>query len=278
MRDNSGATLPNQKRARLSAQLLLAQLLLILLSVPNQLAAQTQIAPGSTAQNHLYLPLALNRSGVPRYESIRTVPPSLQPAADVHGDVNLALRGYGPTTAELGLVNINGPTDSDAPQLSGLFFPQRRPQFIATHRVNKWDWNCGENGCRTEPITWRDVTLLSLNTTPNEPIFIPTRRAQIMAGAYIAMVLYAAEERITLVYTRDDTPAFGYVVHLENVQIDAELLTLYQASNAAGRTRLPALRNNQQIGVAAGETIKVAIRDTGRFMDPRSRKDWWRGY
>lgn len=241
---------------------------LILSSAPTPLAAQTQ--------SNLYLPLALNNSGVPRYETIPSIPPALEPAAAINGDVNLALRGYVSTAAELALVNINGPADSDAPQLGGLFFPQRRPAFVAAHQVNRWD--CGENGCRGEPIDEREVTLLSLNTAPHKPIFIPTRRAQIMTGAYIAMVLYAAEDRIMLVYTRGDTPAFGYVVHLENVQIDDELLTLYQSNNAAGRVQLPALRNNQQIGVAAGASIKVAIRDTGQFMDPRSRKDWWRGY
>lgn len=243
-------------------------LALSILSTP--LAAQ--------AQNNLYLPLVSNNTGTPRYETIPVIPPALEPAAEINGDINLALRGYVSTGAKLALVNINGPTDSDAPQLGGLFFPQRRPAFVAAHQVRQWDWDCGKNGCPSKPIDERDVTLLSLNTTPNEPIFIPTRRAQIMAGAYIAMVLYADEDRITLVYTRGDTPAFGYVVHLENVQIDDELLTLYQSSNAAGRTQLPALRNNQQIGVAASASIKVAIRDTGQFMDPRSRKDWWKGY
>lgn len=253
--------------------------LVILLIICTPIDAQTaQIPPNATGRSELYMPIVRNNSGVPRYETIPVIPPALEPAAEDHGDVNLTLRGYVPTTAELDLVNINGPTDSDAPQLGGLFFPQRRPAFVAAHQVNQWDWDCGNNGCRGEPIDERDVTLLSLNTTPNEPIFIPTRRAQIMAGGYVAMVLYAAKERITLVYMRDDTPAFGYVVHLENVQIDDELLALYTSSNAAGRDRLPALRNNQQIGIATGESIKVAIRDTGQFMDPRSRKDWWKGY
>jgi len=39
---------------------------------------------------------------------------------------------------------------------------------------------------------------------------------------------------------------------------------------------LPALRNNQALGQALGFEIKVAIRDAGSFMDPRSQKDWWR--
>jgi hypothetical protein len=29
--------------------------------------------------------------------------------------------------------------------------------------------------------------------------------------------------------------------------------------------------------VAVGSEIQVAVRDTGSFMDPRSRNDWWQG-
>lgn len=246
---------------------------------PVKIAAQTSPCISKTIpQSCLYLPMAFSGTTQPLYKTILAIPPPLDRPADQHGDINLALRSYNPTIATLDLINVNGPTDSDAPQLSGLFFPQRRPTFEAAHQVNDWDWNCGADGCRANPITDPDVTLLTFQTASEEPIYIPTRQAQIMTGGYIAMVLFAQANRITLGYTRDDTAAAGYVVHLENVRIDDELLTLYQASNAAGRVQLPALRNNQKIGVADGTTIKIAIRDTGQFMDPRSRKDWWRGY
>lgn len=250
-----------------------------LATVNSKLLAQAaQCISATIPQGCLYLPLAFSDTPPPRYEAVPIIQPPLDRPANQHGDINLALRGYHKTNKALTLVNVNGPTDSDAPQLGGLFFPQRRPDFMATYQVRNWDWACGVNGCRADPIVIPSVTLLSFATEPDEPIFIPTRRAQIMAGGYVAMVLYAEARRITLVYTRDDTAAGGYVVHLENVRIDSELLALYKASNAAGRTQLPALRNNQQIGVANGKTIKLAIRDTGRFMDPRSRKDWWKGY
>ena len=92
------------------------------------------------------------------------------------------------------------------------------------------------------------------------------------------MVLYAAERQITLVYTRDDTPAQGYVVHLENLAVAPELVALYRQLNAAGRSRLPGLRNGEVIGSADSTFIQLAVRDTGEFMDPRSCKDWWMGY
>ena len=68
------------------------------------------------------------------------------------------------------------------------------------------------------------------------------------------------------------------MVHIEDVAVDPALLDLYNQLNAAGRAKLPALHNGETLGVATGATIKVAIRDSGSFLDPRSRKDWWIGY
>jgi hypothetical protein len=117
--------------------------------------------------------------------------------------------------------------------------------------------------------------------TPGEPIFIPERSANIW-NDYKAMVLYAEEQRITFGYTRRDTVANGYSVHLENICVDPNLLALYRAQTDTGgwhvTGQLPALRNNQALGTALSGEIKVVIRDKGAFMDPRSRKDWWRGY
>jgi len=70
---------------------------------------------------------------------------------------------------------------------------------------------------------------------------------------------------------------FGYTLHVENICVEPSLLALYQAMNAAGRSSLPALRSGQAFGRARGE-IGVAIRDCGAFLDPRSRKDWWKGW
>ena len=92
------------------------------------------------------------------------------------------------------------------------------------------------------------------------------------------MVLYAEARRLTLTYTRDDTPAVGYVIHLEELAVDPGLVALYQQLNAEGRHRLPALRNGEVLGTADRSGVRIAIRDTGMFMDPRACKDWWNGY
>jgi hypothetical protein len=156
----------------------------------------------------------------------------------------------------------------------------------AVYRVNQWLWEpneCGgqAHGCPGAAIADWPVTLIGLTTTAGEAIYPPGRRAEIYGGGYIALVLYAAERGITLGYTRRDSVAAGYVIHLENVCVDPNLLALYRAQhNTAGwriGNRLPALRNQQALGVALGDELLVAVRDNGNFLDPRSRKDWWQG-
>lgn len=204
-------------------------------------------------------------------------PPIDRPPA-TNPDLNLTIRSYVATTTTLGLINVGGDTDANAPQLAGIFDPPRLPSFRAAYQIYDWNWNCGPDGCRGNPLTDPDVTLLELAVTPGEPLFIPTRTIEIHSGGYKVLVLYAEETRISLTYTREDTPAHGYLVHLEDIQVDPALLALYRAKDAAGRSELPALRNNERFATASGSTLKVAIRDTGSFMDPRSRKDWWVGY
>jgi hypothetical protein len=204
----------------------------------------------------------------------------------LHGDLNLSLRGYSPTSAYLGLVSYNGSGIEDSPQLAGLFQPNRGPNITSAYRVNDWIWDpnqCGgdPHGCAGDPLTQWGVTLMALATTPGEPVQIPERGASIYQGTYRVLVLYAEERRITLGYTREDSVANGYAVHLENLCVDPNLLALYRAQTDAGgwhvTGHLPALRHDQPLGTALGQAILVAVRDRGSFMDPRAR-DWWSGY
>ncbi len=142
----------------------------------------------------------------------------------------------------------------------------RLPGFGQGYQVYDWDWNCaGGLGCRSRLLDHVEATLLTLDTAPGEEIGIPHRNAQIYDGGYKALVLYAEETRLTLGYTREDSVANGYVVHIENVCVDPNLLALYRSSNAAGRGSLPALRNEEKLGVAQLGAILVAVRDRGVF-------------
>ncbi len=211
--------------------------------------------------------------------------PFIGPRADrpgpEHADLNLTLRGYSETTAPMVLVQYDGPTDPNAPQLDGIL--NGYPGISRVFRVNDWIWQSYPSpGYPGGPITKYDVTLMELPAAFGAPLSIPDRVPDIYPGGYKAMVLYAEETRLTLGFTRDDTVANGYAVHLEGICVDPNLLALYRAqTDSAGwhtTGNLPALKQDQPLGTAFLSGVRVAIRDRGEFMDPRSRKDWWMNY
>ena len=257
-------------------------LLVVLAATASPLRAYGETVPDETIPGtRAFLPLisdTVSAEPAPVYAAIPIAGPPVDRPAEINGDLNLALRSYITSTAPAELININGPTDGDPPQLVGLFNTTRMPDFVAAYRVHDWDWACGPDGCRGVPIDNPPATLLELAATAGEAVYIPTRNAEIYGGGFRAMVLYAAPTRLTLTYTREDTPAVGYVVHLEDLAVEAALVTLYESLNAAGRGELPAIRHGERVGRVTGASLKVVIRDTGSFMDPRSRKDWWQGY
>jgi hypothetical protein len=218
--------------------------------------------------------------GVPSGAQYSTVPVAgggLNHPDSLHADLNLSVRGYSPASVDANLVDKNGPVDGDPPQLAGIFGDFRGPRFGQAYKVNDWDWGCGGHGCALGPIAHVDASLIALEASAGEPLGIPHRGAQVYGGGYKALVLYAEATRITLGYTREDSVANGYAIHFENICVDPNLLALYQASTAAGRGSLPALREDEVLGTASGPVL-VAVRDRGVFFDPRSRKDWWLGF
>jgi hypothetical protein len=167
---------------------------------------------------------------------------------------------------------MSGPTDHRAPQLAGLFANRRTGVFSSVYQANHWEWGSNSRG---GPITDFEVTVAGFQVEPGETIHVPGAGYDIGQG-YQVLVLYADAERITLKYTGEDTAATGYTLHVDGICPEPSLLNLYNQLNAAGRGHLPALRPGQPFGRARNREIQVAIRDTGRFMDPRTRKDWWR--
>jgi hypothetical protein len=232
-------------------------------------------------KRRVLLPLILNAASTTvtgaTYATVPVEPPPTDRPAASHADLNLALRGYGATSEPLQFVTDGGDIDFLAPQLPGIFSDGRTPKFTSAYRVNDWSWSCGSDGCRGPAITSPPVTVLGLATKTGELLSAPSRGPEIYPRGFVALVLYADEHRITLKYTRDDNVIGGYTVHFEKLNVDSNLLALYREADAAGRTELPAVMNDQPVGVAAGAQVLVAIRDCGAFMDPRSRKDWWQG-
>ncbi len=216
-----------------------------------------------------------------QYTAIPVDSPPTDRPADRHADLNLAMRGSERLTAPLVLINYNsGLPDNFAPQVAGVFARPRLPALVSSYQVYDWNWACGPDGCRGAllPSYPYPVTLLGLGSLAGETLNAPSTGREIYGGGFIALVLYAEPNRITLKYTREDNVVHGYTVHFENVCVDPNLLAAYRYWNSAGRGQLPALRNGEPFGTALGGESRIAIRDNGQFQDPRSRLAWWHGY
>jgi len=211
------------------------------------------------------------------------VPTDREPSQ--HADLNLALRGWAETTAYRGLVDISGAYDEKAPQFYGLYADERVPPISRVYRVYDWNWTLNQRAGLLS--TW-PVTLLGAATIKGEIIQLPPRSDRLRpqdvdevwlgSEGYVALVLYATSSSITLKFTREDNVVHGYTIHLDGLQVDPRLVSLYQSCHAGGRRSLPALRERQPFARAGGSELRIAIRDNGSFMDPRSRKDWWYGH
>jgi hypothetical protein len=172
----------------------------------------------------------------------------------------------------LGLIGGGVAPDPNAPQLDGLL-NRGVPTINHTYQVKQapWDQNPGQ------PITNPDVTMIGFQVNTDELVRVPASGYDI-GGGFEVRVLYAASNRITFVYTTRDDVVQGYTIQVESVCVDPNLVSLYNQLNAAGRNNMPALSALQPFGTAISPTLMVTIRDTGAYMDPRYKIDWWQGY
>lgn len=204
-----------------------------------------------------------------------------------HADKNIDLRGYTPNTDPSlvrELINYGSGDPTQPPQFATLFKPPQVPAFADFHQVHEWYWaNSPAPGTRGGVLTSPPVTAVSFTLSPNEPIYVPTSGYDIGGGAEV-IVIFADENSVTLHYTREDTAAVGYTIHIDNICTDPNLLALYQSLDHANGPRynypspsynLPALPAGQLIGTTGIGDMVVAIVDTGGFMDTRSCNEWW---
>ena len=206
-----------------------------------------------------------------------------------HADKNLALRSYVLNTdpnLERGLVNLGSDDPTQPPQIATLFQPAKVPALVDFYQVHQWDWaESPAPGTRAEPITKPAVTALGLQTATGESLYVPSSGYSIGGGMEI-LILFADADSITLHYTREDTAALGYTLHIDHICTDPNLLARYNANDDPDGPRyvyvsgsysydLPNLPAGKYIGTAQGDQVVVSIVDSGTFMDPRSCNEWW---
>ncbi len=194
-----------------------------------------------------------------------------------HGDLNPSLRGAEPMDVAHEYVHYDGGADPNAPQLAALL--GRKPDITGAWDVYEWDWT--QDPPRRHEQLFRTVhnvpwpALTGLAVEPGEAVRVPGRGPDIYQGRFVALLVSASEHDVQWVYTRQDEVGSGYAIWVDGLRVDCNLLDLYRAGRESGEG-LPGLAADQIVGVAAGDTIRVAIRDRGSFMDTRSTKDWWR--
>ncbi len=261
------------------------------------LAAGGRAPQAEAGDNYfLYLPL-INKPGLCPTSSANSyaaggalqydqdIPPR---PAGAHADKALDLRGYTGTTATLALVSIGPVAPDQPPQLAALFNPNRLPTFSAAYRANNWQWAPSPApGIPGGPIIDWPVTVLGLATTPGEALQVPSSGYD-LGGGMAVIVIYADADSIALKYTREDSGATGYTVHVDHICTDPNLLALYNSLDTGARYvyhgaadgnvdyNLPNLPALAVFGTARDTEIRVAIVDTGAYMDPRSCGDWWK--
>lgn len=210
--------------------------------------------------------------------------------ASAHADKNLDLRSYAPTTdtqAVRDLVDMGVNDPNQPPQFATLFSPAKVPNLSGFYSVYGWNWQSSPKpGTRGE--LGEGIRLLGLKTTTGEALHTPSSGYDIGSG-HEALVIYADENSIVLHYTREDSAAKGYTVHVDGICTDPNLLALYKqlddpngprnvyksASERPHGYNLPALAAGQSFGTAKGDEIVVGVVDSGAFVDPRSCNDWW---
>lgn len=257
---------------------------LILVALATAALAPLANADEEARRHKLFMPIAAGSSrnqpppppdcDVPgtSYTSLSVSGDPLTVNPDTDPNLNLGFRGYKRVDAPLRLVELGPVWDARAPQIPGMFADRRTPRFTTAYQRYNWDASCN---CRGDTESRWEATVLGLGVQPGETIFTPDSGYDIQDG-YEYLVLYAGESGLTLHIGREDE-FFGYVVHIDGVCTDPDLLALYRQRHAEGRRELPALRGHDPIGVALDREIQVAVRDTGSFMEPRSRNDWWQG-
>lgn len=213
------------------------------------------------------------------YESIRPDTPAHRKISNPENnpEVNINLRGWGEVNEAKELINYGGDTDPNPPPSFGSVFSGRWPKIVKTYIIYEWNWeNNRSNIGKPASPAW-PVHLIGLDATSGEPL-LGLKAGRSIFGDYSLMVLYASENSITFTHSTGDLAPpndDGYPIYFVDICVDPNLLAKYRSDNAGGRQVLPAIKPGQIFGYAKDTDVKVAIRDTGTFMDPRAKKDWW---
>ena len=229
--------------------------------------SNNQACGSSEECTNIIYPEINNRGGGSEQRECKTITRDIPAVQDA--DIKLSVRGWidSPEPRTL-LDNIGGDSDfGRGPQLNTIM-EDSTPNITGVFQVNYPD---GTPIVKDERSNW-GVTLMELET--NGAIVAPKSGYDI-GGGFNYTVLYADNNELTLKATLEDSAAYGYTLHFVDLNVKQEIVDAYVANEKDRENSLVAMPCGFKIGTAKDSKFKVAVADTGTFMDPRVRKDWW---
>lgn len=197
-------------------------------------------------------------------------------------EFNIRLRGFVEVNEDTGLIsrkgNFYGRDEKMPPQISTLFGGPR-PKIIKTYRIYEWDYQNGKSAAPQTVTPNFKVHMIGLEATPGQKLVGLQAGRQIDTEGDVFMVLYATKSDIVFCHgisdylTADEMPC--YLFMFLDICVDPNLLATYEKDNTGGRNQLPVIAPGQVFGYSGSTDIKVVIRDSFSFMDPRYNEDWW---
>ncbi len=214
------------------------------------------------------------------YESIKPDTPPHRKIQNPESDpqINFSFHEWTEVNEAKEPVNYGGDTDPNPPPSIGSIFAGKYPEIVKTYAIYHQKPQTEYDFCiaTAKPGSFcPKVTLIGLGAAPGEPLLGLAAGRKIW-GESTLMVLYADQNTITFTHSSGDTwPPDGYPFYIHDICVDPNLLAAYQKDNADGRGVLPGVKAGQIFGYAKDTDVKITVRDSDQWMDPRSKKDWW---
>jgi hypothetical protein len=182
-------------------------------------------------------------------------------------NVNPNLHTFDPSWDDgRGYYDANHPLDPRRPCFTYLFNKNSSPTLpplAQTYKIN-------EIPGIDFASSWSGANAVSFGV--QSQVYLPPSGYHIDQAGHQASILYLDNNSITVSYTASGTIAIGYVITIHRLQVNPELIRLYQEYQSRGK--LVAIGALQLLGTASNNTI-FYLRDTGAILDLRWKDDWW---
>ncbi len=202
----------------------------------------------------------------------------LQPPYEENPELNLRLRGWGEVNESTDLQSRHGNNyglDPIMPPQYSSLYNGPVPQIAKTYVVYAWDF-VNKKSLAPEVSTPNfKVHMIGLSATNGQALY-GLKAGKTIDGTNVFLVLYATKNEIVFTHSDEDNIEDGYLYYFEDICVDPNLLTEYKNdSSEERRGHLPVIKTGQIFGYAANTDPKTSVRDTGSFVDPRAKEDWW---